>query len=158
MERVRLRAWIVSRVAPQTPTSPLLVKRQGPMPHCLQHMPAPPILHGTMLSARVNAVPMPSSSARISICWAAGSLEYSLISRFLAIVLLLIHLHRANARAMPERASLIHYRLAKTHGLFGCLICDGMAEVTVLSLGRLFSRTCFDGQRPFTKIARIIEL
>src|SRR5678815_1418080 len=118
MERVRLRAWMVSIVAPHTPTSPLLVRRQGPMPHCLQHIPAPPILHGTMLSARVNAVPMPSSSARISICCAAGSVEYSLIVRFLAILYLLIHFDHAHAGTMPERASLVGYGLTEAYGLF----------------------------------------
>ena len=45
------------------------------MPHILQHMPAEPMLHAGIASARVNAVPMPSASARINICCAAGSAE-----------------------------------------------------------------------------------
>src|SRR5574341_315780 len=129
MARVRLRAWIVSSVAPQTPTSPFLVKRQGPIPHCLQHMPAAPILHGTMLSARVKAVPIPSSCARINICWAAGSVEYSVISRFFGMIHLLIHLDRSHARAIPERATFIVHLLSETDRLFRCLVCGRVTEI-----------------------------
>src|SRR5512139_274585 len=73
--RTKLRAWIVSIVAPHTPVLPSLVKRHGPMPHILQHMPAEPMLQAGIASARVNAVPMPNASARMSICCAAGSAE-----------------------------------------------------------------------------------
>ena len=85
-----LRAAIVSKVAPQTPTWPSLVMRHGPMKQFLQHMPLLPlpILHGVMFSARVKAVPMPSMSARMRMAWAAGSIERSVFSRpFLAMVL-----------------------------------------------------------------------
>ena len=83
---------MVSKVAPQTPTWPSLVMRQGPMKQFLQHMPLLPLpmLHGVMFSARVKAVPMPSASARIKIACAAGSIERSLMSRpFFAMVGLL---------------------------------------------------------------------
>src|SRR3990170_2996862 len=72
---------MVSIVAPHTPVCPSLVRRQGPIPHSLQHIPAPPILHGTISSARLNAVPRPNSSARISISWAAGSAVLSSYER-----------------------------------------------------------------------------
>jgi len=53
-------------------------------------MPVKPMLHGAIASALENAVDIPSLSARINICWAAGSMEDSSGVRFfLAIVQLL---------------------------------------------------------------------
>src|SRR5512134_3065438 len=134
MARVRLRAWMVSNVAPHTPTSPLFVKRHGPMPHCLQHIPAPPMLHGTILSARVKAVPIPNSSARINICCAAGAVENSSIVRFLAIVHLLIHLDRADARALPKRTTLITDLLCEADCLFNGFVGGSVPEERFLSI------------------------
>ncbi len=86
IERIRLRAWIVSMVAPHTPVEPPFVKRQGPMPHSLQHIPAEPILQATISSARLKAVPRPSSPARSSICRAAGSVVCSSMLLFFGIL------------------------------------------------------------------------
>jgi hypothetical protein len=47
------------------------------MKHTLQQVPVEPIGQGFIWSARVNAVSNPSSSARISISIAAGSMEAS---------------------------------------------------------------------------------
>ena len=47
----------------QTRFQSSLVNRQGPIPHSLQHMPAAPMLQGTMASARLKAVVRPMSSA-----------------------------------------------------------------------------------------------
>ncbi len=80
---------MVSIVAPQIPVSPSFVSLHGPMPHRSQHKPAEPILQGAMASARLNAVPIPISSAKASIAWAAGSVEASSgVRRFLLGILI----------------------------------------------------------------------
>ena len=72
-------------VAPQTPVDPSLVNRQGPIPQSLQHIPAAPMLHGTIASAREKAVPISNSSALMSISCAAESMLDSSGVRFLAM-------------------------------------------------------------------------
>src|SRR5512143_1917261 len=117
--RTKLRAWIVSIVAPHTPVLPSLVRRHGPMPHILQHMPADPMLHAGIASARVNAVPMPSASARISICCAAGSAE-NCCGVFFSFAMfsppLFVHLlNRAHAGARPQCLTGFFHLLPKAH-------------------------------------------
>jgi hypothetical protein len=68
----KFRAWIVSMVAPQTPTllyGSLEFRRQGPMAQCLQQAESAPIGQGLIAAARSNAVSTPSIWAFLSI-WA----------------------------------------------------------------------------------------
>ena len=75
--RAKWRAAIVGRSAPQMPvfsSASLPTRRHGPMLQMRQQAPFSPIGQGFIVSARLNAVSMPQSSACASISMAAGSM------------------------------------------------------------------------------------
>src|SRR3989304_7499092 len=83
--RAKLRAEIVSAVAPQSPMRFAMGRpsfflgagtRQGPIEQFLQQLPSAPMGHGFMASARSNIVSQPSADAFCSIFIVAGSMLF----------------------------------------------------------------------------------
>jgi hypothetical protein len=150
---------MVSIVAPQTPVWPSFVSRQGPIPQSLQHIPVEPTLQGAIASALVNAVEIPNSSARISICWAAGSMDCSSGVRFfLAISQLLFHvLDGSHARTWPEWPARRGNLLGEIDRITSLHVGDAMTEEGLIAVLSFANVTPFNRYRDFSQVTGLAE-